>query len=324
MKPWVIGTGLALVAALIGFVLLDRDEPSRGEELRVQVSFLTKADVREDEVEVLFQDGVTEIYPRGPQRIVTTVPGLTEMVVFLGAADQLVGISEHCDFPEGIQEGRTAISVMPLDVEGILALEPDLVIVDRSLLASVIPDLRERVPHLLTLETSRSLMDLQHSMTLLGAILGEEGVRRAMDWFGQMSNLHLSLHAARPERAPGVLVLGGFDPINAIGSRGLFHDMLRLVGARNVAADLDGPSGAFSEELILERQPEWILYFGPAPTEALRSRWQRVPGMADGRLLQIERDDLLRGGPRIMEALQDLHAVLIRGATESRLLGGAR
>ncbi len=324
MKPLLISLGAALLVVLAGFAFLGEGQEQQAPTVRVQRSFIVQASVEKDAVKVLFKDGATATYARRPQRILTTLPGLTEMVVFLGSADQLVGVTEHCDFPTGIREGRTAVSVMPLDIEGILALEPDLVIVDRTLLASVLPDLRARVPSLLPLETSGSLMDLEHSMTLLGAILGEEGVRRAMDWFGRITNQTLSLHAARPTHAPRVLVLGGFDPLNAVGSRGLFHDMLARIGATNVAADLDGPSGPFAEELVLERRPEWILYFGPAPTPRLRERWQRVPGMADGRLLHIERDDLLRGGPRIMEALEDLHAVLVGGAADSRLMGSRR
>jgi iron complex transport system substrate-binding protein len=324
MKALLIALGAGLLVALAGLAFFAKGKGPKGPAVRVRVSFLAKGDVREDEVEVRYDDGFTATYARRPRRIVTTLPGLTEMVAFLGAAEQLVGVTEHCDHPPGIQEGRTAVSVMPLDIEGILGLEPDLVIVDRTLLASVLPDLRARVPSVLALETSRSLMDLEHSVTLLGSILGEEGVRRAMGWFGRMTNQTLSLHAARPARAPRVLVLGGFDPLNAVGSRGLFHDMLTRIGAENVAADLDAPSGPFAEELVLERRPEWILYFGPAPTKRLRERWHSVPGMADGRLLHIERDDLLRGGPRIMQALEDLRAVIVGGAAESRLLGAVR
>ena len=36
-------------------------------------------------------------------RIVSLIPGGTELVVALGAADRLVGISHECDYPESVQ-----------------------------------------------------------------------------------------------------------------------------------------------------------------------------------------------------------------------------
>src|SRR5258708_11521230 len=90
----------------------------------------------------------------GAERIVSLLPSATEIVCALGREDRLVGISHSCDYPpsianlprfsrprtnlEGLSSGeidaavRAALrdygSVYEIDVDGITALEPDLIL----------------------------------------------------------------------------------------------------------------------------------------------------------------------------------------------------
>lgn len=66
-------------------------------------------------------------FAKPPQRIVSLVPSDTHTVIALGALDRLVGRTQYCDLPE--------VAALPViggtknvDVEAVIALEPDLVI----------------------------------------------------------------------------------------------------------------------------------------------------------------------------------------------------
>ena len=98
--------------------------------------------------------GRCEVHRAPTTRIVSLLPSATEIVCALGLADQLVGISHSCDFPasvtdrprlsrprynpDGLSSGeidaavRAALrdygSVYEIDVDGINALEPDLIL----------------------------------------------------------------------------------------------------------------------------------------------------------------------------------------------------
>ncbi|MDF1702309.1 MAG: ABC transporter substrate-binding protein [Planctomycetota bacterium] len=111
---------------------------------------------------------------------------------------------------------------------------------------------------------------------------------------------------------PRVLVLGGWDPLYAMGRGSLLDDLLRICGCSNVACDLrTDASGPFSEELILARRPAWILVTSPEPMPArLQARWKNLPAVRDGQVAPAWADDVVRGGPRILDALERLHAVL--------------
>ncbi|MFM8979502.1 MAG: ABC transporter substrate-binding protein [Planctomycetia bacterium] len=281
---------------------------------------------------VRFDDGTRCVLPAATRRIASTLPNLTELVAHLGGVERLVGVSPHCNFPPGL-ERLPRVSVMPLDLEGLRALAPDLVLCDRVFHAASLEALgRAGVPWLAL--QSRSLDDLEDTVQLLGAVLEEEPAAQAArapaeSPAARAAALVARLRAARervrpPAGAvgPAVLVVGQADPLHVLGPGSLLDDMLRACGARNVAADLGRPSGPFSEEALLARAPGWILTTWGALPEAQRQRWARVPALAQGHVAEAVADDLLRAGPRTPQALERLGEVLAGRLPPAALAGG--
>src|SRR5437667_9212936 len=67
-----------------------------------------------------------------PRRIVSTAPSITETLFALGLGDRVVGVSRHCHFPpQAATRTKVGTYVKP-NVEAILALRPDLVIVQEN------------------------------------------------------------------------------------------------------------------------------------------------------------------------------------------------
>ena len=69
--------------------------------------------------------------PKNVGRVVTLAPSVTEIVVALGAAERLVGVSRFDELPEVKSLPRVGGFVDP-SVEAILGLRPDLVMVQPS------------------------------------------------------------------------------------------------------------------------------------------------------------------------------------------------
>src|SRR5688572_3236490 len=64
-----------------------------------------------------------------PRRIVSTAPSITETLFALGLGDRVVAVSQHCHYPpEAATRHKIGNFVKP-NVEAIVALRPDLVIV---------------------------------------------------------------------------------------------------------------------------------------------------------------------------------------------------
>lgn len=114
-----------------------------------------------------------------PTRVVALSPGIAEIVLTLGGGNQLVGITDHTQYPPGVGEGRTRVGgFLSPSVEGILALKPDLVIMRRAQ-KSFAHRLRELGIRVVTVADA-SVNDVLKSVNKVGTALGRK--RRATAW----------------------------------------------------------------------------------------------------------------------------------------------
>lgn len=273
----------------------------------------------DEALEIEYDDGLVLQVERNAKRIASAVPGITEMVAFLGRGERLVAVSEWCDFPPEVVQGVPQISVLPFNPEGFLAVRPDLLLVDRRLHSRDLDVIRRRIPNVLLLESSRSLGHLRASFELLHRVLGadEAGTERYLAWQARAAALVPSIAARHEGTPPRVLVVGQWDPLYVLGSGALIDDLLRLCGCVNIAWDLKSDaSGTFSEELVLARRPDWILTPGTPMPERLRERWRNLPAVKRGQLADGSTDDLARGGPRLLDGLARLADILLGQAPE--------
>ena len=67
-----------------------------------------------------------------PERIISLLPSLTETLFALGVGEAVVGVTTDCSFPEEAKEVEKVADWTTIDMEKILALEPDLVLADDS------------------------------------------------------------------------------------------------------------------------------------------------------------------------------------------------
>ncbi len=254
-------------------------------------------------------DGARARVPNAPRRIVSTLPSITELVAYLAGSEVLVGVSPHCNFPPEVV-GLPKVSVLPVDVEGLRALKPDLVLCDLDFHAQSLELLERHEIPVLMLE-SRSLTHLGTTVHVLSQVLEGPGVsERAQAFFRRFAEASVRAALAQRQPAQRVLLVDQTDPLNVLGPGSLLDDMLRACGCVNVACDLGRPSAPFSEESVLMRAPDWILTTWEPLPERLRARWARLPAVAQGHVVLAAADDLLRPGPRTPEALERLAAML--------------
>jgi ABC-type Fe3+-hydroxamate transport system substrate-binding protein len=93
--------------------------------------------------------GRTVALARTPRRVVSLVPSDTYSVIALGAGERLVGRTSWCEHGEGVP---TVGGTKDVDVDAVIALEPDLVIANQEEnTRAVLEALAGRVPVLVSL-----------------------------------------------------------------------------------------------------------------------------------------------------------------------------
>ena len=134
---------------------------------------------REGEHAILDATGARLFVPREVRRIVTTVPGQSEMVRVLGAGDLLVGVSERDPAVEGPSAPARIPTWPSISAERVAARSPDLVLVDRTLSAHDLPGLRGRFRGAFACD-SASLDALSTTFERLGEALGRPAEAAAL------------------------------------------------------------------------------------------------------------------------------------------------
>src|SRR5947208_11643805 len=69
----------------------------------------------------------------GAQRIVSTAPSITETLFAMGLGPRVVGVTTYCKYPPEVLKLPKIGTFLKPDVESIVALHPDLVVVEKNL-----------------------------------------------------------------------------------------------------------------------------------------------------------------------------------------------
>jgi len=253
--------------------------------------------------------------PSHPRRIVSLAPSVTETLFALGAGDNVVGVTEFCDYPPAAGSKARIGGMVNPNWEAIMDLEPDLVVAttagnDRNAVAQA-----EALQLPLFFLNTPDIGSLLESLIRLGELVGHPARARALRdaLTGRLERLERR-SSAGPR--PRVLFLVWSEPIVVPGRRTFLDDALRRTGCESISSD--GPSGwpTYDLETVLLRNPEWILAAAQnAPfLDGLKERpgWRRLEAVRRGRVAAVN-PALERPAPRVIEAMEQLQELLEKG-----------
>ena len=260
--------------------------------------------------------------PELPRRIVSLAPSNTEVLFALGLGDALVGVTEYCNYPPAAQAIEKVAGYSSISVEQVLAVKPDLVVAARGNQLEGLETLRSMGIPVFALDV-QSVDQLLSAVQRLGRITGTERAAEALrqDWQQRVSRVRATVDslAARPRVMWGSW--GG--PVYTAGRGSMVYDVFRLAGGVNVGRAASGRWPQVGLETIVSWAPEVIVTTlmsgdeaaaGTMPEEIARLRtmdgWKSLPAVRNGRVHYLEPDLLMRAGPRMIDAIEQVAALL--------------
>jgi iron complex transport system substrate-binding protein len=249
-------------------------------------------------------------------RIVSLTCSNTELVCALGREAWLVGCDDHSDHPAEVVSRLPRVGKdLDVDASKVAALKPDLV------LASLTVPGHEKVVERLANEkldflvlAPQSVADVARDLRLVGRVL-------AVPERGEALSESL-LSAMRPPlddggRRPRLLVEWWPKPCIAAGTQSWVEDMLAAAGADNALQEnVESKPMTPSDAAALAPDAVVISWCGvPAshyrPSVVLRRQgWGAVPAVQNQQVHPITEAWLGRPGPRLLEGLEALKAVV--------------
>jgi iron complex transport system substrate-binding protein len=260
-------------------------------------------------------------------RVVSLSAPLAETMYALGAAGQLVGVTDAAVFPQQIVRDRKSGKVreigsfMQPDLALLDQLHPDLILRDTGFHAVLAEQLRAKGYRVLHFEP-RSLDDVLDQMAAVGTAVGRK--KEAATLVAKMRAERGSI-AAKAARLPRVRV---YLEINhegpwTVGSVSPLNDLIQAAGGENIFGDRREGTFVTSNEEIVRRNPDIILSpiwldakvggidsIIPLAQIYARPDYERTSAVRNSRVLYYDSALLKHEGPRQILALRKLARLL--------------
>jgi iron complex transport system substrate-binding protein len=255
-----------------------------------------------------------------PQKIVSLTPAATETLFALGAGDRIVATDDGSDYPEEAVALPDVATFNSVDVEKVVALEPDLVIAGGLGFSppESITKLRSLGLPVAVLYAS-SVDGVYHDIELLGTATGTAEAAEALTASMRSDMAAVSSVATAQASKPRVYYEVGYDDatgaIYAPADDSFVAEMLTLSGADAITT---GDPNAFEIPLekLIERDPEIIVlgtnpFYNPTPAAVIaRPGWNAMTAVENKDVRTVRDIEINRPGPRLPVGLRNLVAAI--------------
>ena len=252
-----------------------------------------------------------------PQRIISIVPSVTEMLFAFGLGDKVIGVSSFDHFPPEVETKPRVGGLLDPDVEKIISMHPDLVItygtqdvLQQHLKAVGIPMFP--YVHGNVDETLKFMLDL-------GKATGAEN--RSQQVVQDLRNTFEQVRVRAPTVPPKVLLVygrqaGTLGSFYTAGRRSFQHDLIEMTGGKNLFGDVEQEAFEPTLEEVIHRKPEIIVEtltppLDPTGVAQRKKDWGKL-GLPEDRVYIEGEASFLVPGPRLGLAAQRLSEI-VRG-----------
>ncbi len=199
--------------------------------------------------------------PQPAKRIVALSPGATELLFSAGAGEQMAGAVSFSDYPPAAKKLPRVGSYKRLDLEAIVAIQPDLIVAWRS--GNPMSEVERLMDMGLTVYVSepRRFEDISSTIKRFGKLAGTQAIADgAADGF--QSGI-TALQMRYGNKAPVTVFYQVWDePLMTVNDEHLISEAIRTCGGVNVFGELNALAPRISREAVLEKDPQVIVAGG--------------------------------------------------------------
>ena len=246
-----------------------------------------------------------------PQRVVSLSPSITEILFAIGLGDKVVGVTEHCDYPEEAKAKPKVGGYFTTSLEDILDKDPDLILTDGY--DPVMQQIEGLGIPMLVLQPE-DIDGIFKDIDLVGKVMNkEEEAARLVDSLQQRLDKVAETKASATSSPTVFYEIDATDPTKPwTAGPGSFADILiSLAGGSNIVTE-SGSWLQLSLEKLLSANPDIIIlgdypYVTPKQVEERSGVWQDLTAVNLGKVYAVSDPSLTsRPGPRIIDGLEEI------------------
>lgn len=304
------------IGLLIGCSSGDTDQSSESKE----------ADNTEETGSTSFPIEVTDAFDNDitieaePEKIVSLIPSNTENAFALGLGDKIVGVSDHDNYPEEVNDIEK-IGGLELNVEKIISLQPDLVLAHGSAAHNskeALQQIRDSDINVFVVTDAQGIDETYTAIEEIATITGTEDKAEEIisNMKAEFAEIQEKTAAIKDEDRKSVFMESSPEPdIYTGGNNTFWQELLTIIHADNAAEEQDGWV-QLDPEAIVALNPDVILTtygdYVDNPVEQVLNRdgWGEVTAVKEEQVFDVQSDLVSRSGPRLVEGAKEMAKVV--------------
>lgn len=252
--------------------------------------------------------------PKKIERIISTAPSNTEVLVGLGLSDKLVAVDKYSSDIDGINKDLPMIDFRNPDAETIIGLEPDIIIAsghNREGDEDPFKLIKDAGIPVVYLPSSYSIEGICGDIEFLADLTGtEKEGKKLVDTLKSEVDKIKAVGSTITDKKKVYFEIGSGSKLSSFGYDTFLNEMIEIIGAENIFGNEKSWISP-SEEAVISANPDVILTnqsFLEEPIKSIATRpgWEGITAVKDNQIYLIDSNSSSRSSQNIVKALKEM------------------
>lgn len=293
--------------------------------LMLAVITLSACNLKESELSNKTKQNTTEVViddqlgrkitiEKAPKRIVSLSPSNTEIIYALDLEDNLIAVTDFCNFPEEVQEKEKVGGFAEPNIEKLISLKPDLVLAT-SIHQKPVEQMEKLGIPAIVLDP-KDINGMLESIQIIGKATGCDHKTEVL--LKTLTDRIESIEEKcnRVSNRPKVYYELWPAPITTVGPGTFVHDIIERTGGINIAADADKSYPEYNQEMLISKNPDIIIFSHHGASQISvddilkRPGWQNINAIKENKVYYVDENIIQRPTPRLVDGLETVAKIL--------------
>ena len=267
------------------------------------------------EREITDREGTKVSIPNKIDKIISTAPSNTEVIVDLGLGDKLVAVDKYSSDVPGISKDLTKIDFSNPDAEAIIGLNPDIIIASGHNKTGSSEDpfklVKEAGIPVVYIPSSESIKGIYEDIEFIANILNVEnkGNELVNDMKSKIDEI-ASIGKNITDKKSVYFEISPAPSLFTFGQGTFLNEMIEIIGAKNIFADEKGWISP-SAESVIDKNPDIIFTnvdYTENPIKEIETRdgFENISAVKNNAVYQIDKNSSSRPSQNIILALSQM------------------
>lgn len=261
------------------------------------------------------REGTEVNIPTKIEKIISTAPSNTEVLMALGLGDKLVAIDKYSTDIEGINTELPQIDFLNPDAETIIGLEPDIVIASGHNKTGSSEDpfkaISEAGIPVVYIPSSDSIDGIYKDIEFIADVVNErsKGKEIVDDMKAQVEEIK-AIGDTITDKKSVYFEISPAPYLSSFGKSTFLNEMIEIIGAKNIFENEEGWVSP-TAEAIIDANPDVIITnagYMENPTEEIKSRdaWENINAIKNNEVYLVDQNASSRPSQNVIKALEQM------------------